>query len=213
MPIESFAHARFHQLLCRELPVGGRRGMCGQRLRVSDIDEPREQLEGILETRPTRTAALDTEGQDARCLARQILGDERVIRMIDEARMVDPFDLGMRCRWRAMRTAFSVIRSTRKPSVSMPWKMRNTLNGEIAAPVLRKGTTHARPIYAAGPEHVSIDDTVIADVGLVEPAKALLVLSPWKLARIYDRTTQARAVATEILGKKTSRTGTCECSI
>ena len=33
----------------------------------------------------------------------------------------------------------------------MPCRIRKLLNGEIAAPMLRKGTTRARPMNAAGP--------------------------------------------------------------
>jgi hypothetical protein len=39
----------------------------------------------------------------------------------------------------------------RTAKVSMPCRMRNELNGEIAAPMLRSGTTRARPMKAAGP--------------------------------------------------------------
>ena len=39
----------------------------------------------------------------------------------------------------------------RSGSVSRPWRNRNALNGESAAPVLRSSTVRTRPMYAAGP--------------------------------------------------------------
>ena len=42
-------------------------------------------------------------------------------------------------------------RSILKGSVSIPCNIRNALKGLIAAPVFRRGTVRARPIYAAGP--------------------------------------------------------------
>jgi hypothetical protein len=39
----------------------------------------------------------------------------------------------------------------RSGSVSRPCRIRKALNGEIAAPMLRSGTTRARPMKAAGP--------------------------------------------------------------
>ena len=51
-----------------------------------------------------------------------------------------------------MPSALSQIRSMRTARVSTPCRMRNELKGEIAAPMLRSGTTRARPMYAAGPK-------------------------------------------------------------
>jgi Zn-dependent protease with chaperone function len=49
-------------------------------------------------------------------------------------------------RYSAMCWAFSQMRSMRRCRVSMPCRIRKLLNGEIAAPMLRSGTTRARPM-------------------------------------------------------------------
>ena len=61
--------------------------------------------------------------------------------------------------------------------VSMPWRIRKALNGLIAAPMLRSGTTRARPMKAAGPR-ASVNHAVIGDVRLVQAAEALPCARP-----------------------------------
>src|SRR5450830_619944 len=120
--------------------------MCRQRLGIADIDQACKQLQRILKLRAAGQAAFDTEGQNAGWLAVEIFLRQRVIGMIFKSGIVDPIYLRMLLQILGTAKALAVILSRRRASVSMPCKIRKLLKGESAAPVLRKGTTRARPM-------------------------------------------------------------------
>ncbi|MNU09222.1 hypothetical protein D3C72_2556750 [compost metagenome] len=59
--------------------------------------------------------------------------------------------MGWFCRASAIFWVFSQMRSMRSARVSMPCRIWKAFCGEMAAPILRSGTTRARPMNAAGP--------------------------------------------------------------
>ena len=79
-------------LFWRHLPVRGRCGMAGERFRVADIDQPREQLERIVEPLAGLEPSRHAEGQQRTRPAAQILLRQRVIGAVREAGVVDPSD-------------------------------------------------------------------------------------------------------------------------
>src|ERR1700676_5482888 len=56
-------HARHALLFGGHLAVRGRGGMAGKRFRIADIDQPRDQLQRIIEGLAGLEAALDAEGE------------------------------------------------------------------------------------------------------------------------------------------------------
>ena len=69
-----------------------RRGVRGERFRVADVDETREELQRILERRATRAAALHAEGEDAGPAPGKIPLRQRVIGMLGQPRIVHTRD-------------------------------------------------------------------------------------------------------------------------
>src|ERR1051326_1536831 len=65
-------HARLRLLVGGHLPVGGRRGMARERLRVAHVDEPRDQPERVVELLARLEAALHAEGQERARAAAEI---------------------------------------------------------------------------------------------------------------------------------------------
>ena len=85
-------HAGHALLFGRHLAVGGRSRVAGERFRIADIDEPRDQLQRVVEGLAGLEAALDAEGEQRRRVAVEIFLDQRVIGAVGEAGIVDPGD-------------------------------------------------------------------------------------------------------------------------
>jgi hypothetical protein len=98
--------------------------------------------------------------------------------------------------------AFSLMRSMRNDKVSMPCRIKKELKGEMAAPVFRSGTTLRPADVGRGPQRLGVNHAVIADVGLVQAPKPILVLGPGKFSGIDDGAADAGAVSTQILGQR-----------
>ena len=86
----------------------------------------------------------------------------------------------------------------RRLSVSMPWRIKNALNGEIAAPMSRSICTRALRMNAPWPAPASTPARV-ARVGLGESGKR--PDAPSRTAAVDDRPADRRAVAAEELGQ------------
>ena len=79
-------------LLGRHLAMSGRGGVARKRLRVAYIDEPRDQLQRIIEGLAGLKAAIDAEREQRRCIAVKLFLDQRVVWALRKAGIVDPFD-------------------------------------------------------------------------------------------------------------------------
>ena len=79
-------------LFGRHLPVRGRCRMAGQRFRVSDVDQPLEQFQRVVEPLAGLEPSRHAEGQQRTRAAAQVLLRQRVIGAVVEARVVDPSD-------------------------------------------------------------------------------------------------------------------------
>ena len=66
--------------------------MAGERFRIADIDQSRDQLERVIEALAGLHATLDAEGEQRRRIAAEIFLDQRVIGAVGEAGIIDPVD-------------------------------------------------------------------------------------------------------------------------
>src|SRR5580698_1832615 len=74
------------------LPVGGRGGMAAKRASVTDIDQPFDQLKGVIESLGRIQAALHTESKQRRRPPIEVLAGKLMIRTLWKADIVDPSD-------------------------------------------------------------------------------------------------------------------------
>ena len=142
----------------------------------------------------------DAETEDAGAASAHVFVDQRFFRAVRQRRVFDPGDLRMVAQISAAWTAFSQWRSIRTGRVSMPCRIRKLLKGEIAAPVLRSGTTRARPMKAAGPS-ARRRPRHDGRVRFVQPGEAGFLLIPGK----WPESTMmppAGAMAARVLGQR-----------
>ena len=88
---------------------------------------------------PAAQAAFDAEGEQARGAGHAVdlahlARDQRVLRMLGQARVADPADLRMRCEEARDGERVAQCRSIRSGSVSTPCSICQALIGESAAP-------------------------------------------------------------------------------
>src|ERR1700730_7859565 len=85
-------HAGDALLLRCHLAMRGARRMAGERLCIADIDEPRDQLQRVVEGLAGLHAALDAEGEPRRGVAVEIFLDQRIVGAVGETGVIDPVD-------------------------------------------------------------------------------------------------------------------------
>ncbi len=180
----------------------GRGRMAGQRLAVTDVDQPSEQLERILKTRPGFAAALEPEAQDARGASlHQALGDV-VIGMVHQPGVAHPGHPRMLLQVRgdvqrvgadavhAQRQGFDALQNEK--GVERGQRRAHIAQGHHAGAGDERGSSELR----------CVAHTVIAHVGLDQQLEAVGVRGPVELAGVDDGSAHAVAVAAEVFGQR-----------
>ena len=88
-------HAGPALLFGRHLSMSRRSRVTGQRLRIAEIDEPRHQLQSIVEFHCGRKTPVDAEGHEGAGVAAQIFLRQRMIWIVGKARVINPFHPGV----------------------------------------------------------------------------------------------------------------------
>jgi hypothetical protein len=102
--------------------------------------------ERVLEPAAGLAAALDAEVEDAGSFSAHVLPHQRVVLVAEQAGVVHPADLRVRLQEFGDLQRILADAVHAQASVSTPCRMRKALKGLIAAPMLRSGTTRARPM-------------------------------------------------------------------
>jgi len=124
-------------LLGGHLAVSGGGRVTRKRLRVADVDEPRDQLQRIVEGLAGLKTALDAEGEQRRGVAVEIFLDQRVVRALGKAGIVDPFDARVTAQEVGDLAGVLDMALDAERQVSIPCSNKNALNGESTAPMVR----------------------------------------------------------------------------
>src|ERR1700723_3069648 len=189
-------------LFSGHLAVGGRCGMAGEGFRITDIDEPRDQLQRVIEGLAGFEAAFDPECKQRRGVAIQILLDQRIIGTVWKAGIIDPFDARIgaqevRDLGRVLDVPFDTQRHRFDALQQQEGieRRQNRSHGALidAARALNVGT---------GAELLGVDQSVIGGVGFVEGRKAAGVFRPGKTAAVDNRAAEGGAMAAEELGQR-----------
>ena len=185
-----------------ELAVRGGGRVAGERLRVADVDQSREQLQRVLEPRAALEPALHAEADDAAGLAAEVLLHQAVVGVVGQARVVHPADL---------RMLFQVLGDRHRVLADAVHAQRERLDAlqdqegvhrrECRAHVAKRHHTRAADVGCRA-QRLGVDDAVVRHIGFIEPLEARLVLRPRELAGVDDRAADAVAVAAEVLGQR-----------
>src|SRR6266511_2322958 len=190
-----------------ELAVGRRRGVDDERLRVADVGEVGGELHRVDPRLARLEPALDPEGEDRAEAVLEVLARPLVVRVRLEAGVGDPRDLGvvlepLRERERVLAVALDaegerldplqeeerVERREGRPDVAQPLDARADDELDVAERPLR-------------PEHVVVDEAVVAGRGLRE-ARELAARAPVELSGIHDHPADGGAVAADPLRRR-----------
>ncbi len=135
-------------------------------------------------SRPWPARPLSPKVEHAGGLARKVLLHQRVVRVVLQAGVVDPArPSGAACRWRATvkRVVADAIHAQRQGLDALQ-DQEGVERRDRRAGVAQRHDARAADV-GGRPERLGVDDAVVADVGLVEPAKALPCARPRETCR------------------------------
>ena len=197
-----FRYAGLFQLFGRELAVGGAGRVAGERFGVADVDQTRDQLQRILEARAGFAAALDAEGQQARCLAAEIAVDERLARVVGQAGIVDPFGLRVPLQeFGDFQRVFAVALHAQRQRFQPLQNQEGVERRQAGAHRAQRDGAGAADVGGVA-ECLGVDHAVVADFRFAEALEARLVFGPRELARVDDDAGDAGSVAAHVLGQR-----------
>ena len=185
------------------------RGRCRvrrQRFGVADIDQPREQLQGVQEacagSALIRIAALEAERKNpGGAPAHQALHD-RMVGVVGQTGVAYKIDLRVLLQelGQRQRVIADAIHAQRQGLDPLQDQERIHRRKRRALVAQRHHTRTANVGRRA--ERLGVDDAMVADIRFVQAWEALAVLRPREFATIDNGATDAVAVATQILGER-----------
>lgn len=134
------ADAYIGKLRIGELAVGRGGRVDYKALDIGDIGQQREDLQMIDELEGLLLAALNVEGEDRCAAVGEVLLIQGVIGVIGQAGVVDLLHLGVVGQELDDLLVFSLWRSRRRESVSVPCSSTHALNGLMQPPRSRRIT-------------------------------------------------------------------------
>ncbi len=189
-------------LVGRHLPMRGRSRMAGQRLGVTHIDQPLEQLQRVVKILRRLEPADDTEGQQRAGAAAEIFLRQLMIGIVGEAGVIDPGHAAVLTqKFGDAAGVFDVALDAQRHRLDALQQQKRGQRRQHGAGGALIDAAAARDI-GAGAEMLRVDQTVVRRVALVEHRKALLVRRPGKAAAVDDGAAERGAVAAHELGQR-----------
>ena len=187
------------QLLLVKLGVGGGGGVDGERLRIADVGEVFEELEGIDEFRAGGGTARDAEDDHRAALAVEVFLVERGLGISGQAGVADPFDGGVGLEvFGDCQGIFAMAVHAQRQGFDALQGDPGVVGSEAGAEVAERTGAHAQDVGERGEgrgQVVAPAETVVGTVRRVE--ERVFAGGPVEFSGVDDDATDTGAVAAE----------------